>query len=167
VLCLAGVFNSQAGEQAEKPVTCRLAYSARVYYAPQILASRKGWFRADGVDVKDVNLGMSDVEFTAMVAAALEEQLERLSTSCDQIVVFMHHLPFVELVPQGRPGRFAFTAAFIGSERLGQVLRKFPKITHVFCGHSHWRTRIRIDQMDILAIGSTYREKHLEVLELP
>jgi hypothetical protein len=118
------------------------------------------------MDGQYVDLGMSDIEFAAMLACTLQEQLEQLSASCDRIVVFMHHLPFVELVPQGRPDRFAFTAAFMGSERLGQVLRKFPKITHVFCGHSHWRNRVRINQMDALAIGSTYREKHLEVLEL-
>ena len=38
----------------------------------------------------------------------------------------------------------------MGAERLGLVLREFPKITHVFCGHSHWRRRIAIDRMDVL-----------------
>lgn len=42
-----------------KPVICRLAYTAKVHYAPQILASRKGWFAANGVVVRDVKLGMS------------------------------------------------------------------------------------------------------------
>jgi hypothetical protein len=54
----------------------------------------------------------------------------------------------------------------MGAERLGLVLREFPKITHVFCGHSHWRRRIAVDRMDVLAIGSTYVEKHLEALEI-
>jgi hypothetical protein len=97
------------------------------------------------MDGQYVNLGMSDTEFAEMLASTLQEQLKQLSASCDRIVVFMHHLPFMELVPHGRPDRFAFTAAFMGAERLGQVLRKFPKITNVFCGHSHWRNRTRID----------------------
>jgi len=118
------------------------------------------------MDGQYVNLGMSDTEFTAMLACKLQEQMEQLSTVCDRTVVFMHHLAFVELVPRDRPDCFAFTAAFMGSQRLGQVLRDFPKVTNVLCGHSHWRKRIRIDQMDVLAIGSTYRKKHLEVLEL-
>ena len=119
------------------------------------------------MDDQYVNLGMSDSEFTSMVARTLQEQLEQLSASCNRIVVFMHHLPFVELVPQGRPDRFAFAAAFLGSERFGQVLKEFPKVTHVFCGHSHWRLCVHIGHMDLLAIGSTYREKHLDALELP
>ena len=123
--------------------------------------------RARWMDDQYVNLGMSDSEFTAMIARTLQEQLEYLSASCNRIVVFMHHLPFLELVPQGRPDRFAFAAAFLGSERFGRVLRKFPNVTHVFCGHSHWRHRVHIDHMNVLAIGSTYREKHLDVLELP
>ena len=118
------------------------------------------------MDGQHVKLGMSDIEFTEMLAHTLQKQMMQLSALCDRIVIFMHHLPFVELVPQNRPDCFAFTAAFMGSERLGQVLRRFPKITNVFCGHSHWRSRIRIDQMDILAIGSTYKKKHLEVLEI-
>lgn len=44
---------------AQSPVVCRLAYSAKVHYAPQILASRKGWFAAEGVRVQDVKLGMT------------------------------------------------------------------------------------------------------------
>jgi hypothetical protein len=96
----------------------------------------------------------------------LRDQLEQLSRQCERILVFMHHLPFVELVPQGRPDRFAFAAAYMGAARLGEVLREFPKITHVFCGHSHWRSHVQIEHMDVLAIGSTYTKKQLEVLEI-
>lgn len=38
---------------------CRLAYSAKVQYAPQILALQHGWFKEAGADVKGVNLGMT------------------------------------------------------------------------------------------------------------
>ena len=69
-------------------------------------------------------------------------------------------------MPRNRPDRFAFAAAYMGVERLGGMLRKFEKITHVFCGHTHWRRRVQIDRMDVLAIGSTYTEKRLEIVEL-
>lgn len=118
------------------------------------------------MDGQYVNLGMTDEEFTAQLAQTLREQLERLSASCDRIVTFLHHLPFVGLVPRDRPDRFAFAAAYLGAERLGRVLEEFPKISNVFCGHSHWRQRLRVKQMDVLAVGSTYTEKHLDVLEL-
>ncbi|MCY2929947.1 MAG: metallophosphoesterase [Planctomycetota bacterium] len=118
------------------------------------------------MDGQYVKLGMSDEEFTALLAETLRGQLETLSASCERIVAFLHHLPFAGLVPRGRPDRFKFAAAFLGAGRLGEVLMQFPKVTNVFCGHSHWRSRVQIDQMDVLAMGSTYIEKHLDVLEL-
>ena len=118
------------------------------------------------MDGQYVNLGMTDAEFTELLAAELHAQLVQLSAACERIVVFMHHLPFAELVPQGRPDRFAFAAAYMGAARFGEVLRGFPKITHVFCGHSHWRSQIRVGNMDVLAIGSTYMDKRLEILDI-
>ena len=82
------------------------------------------------------------------------------------MAAFIHHVPFRQLLPADRPPQFAFAAAYLGSDRIGEALVACEKLSHVFCGHSHWRSRIRINKMDILAIGSTYKEKHLEVLEL-
>ena len=47
------------GQTQSQAQVCRLAYTAKGYYAPQFLAMRKGWFEADGVKVQEVNLGMS------------------------------------------------------------------------------------------------------------
>ncbi len=47
------------GQMQGQAQVCRLAYTAKGYYAPQFLAMRKGWFEADGVKVQEVNLGMS------------------------------------------------------------------------------------------------------------
>lgn len=58
LLGLAGCDDAPVKAKNE-PVVCRLAYTAKGYYAPQFLASRKGWFAADGLIVKDVGLGMS------------------------------------------------------------------------------------------------------------
>lgn len=58
LLFLTGCENSPPKGKAENTV-CRLAYTAKGYYAPQFLASRKGWFAAKGVTVQDVPLGMS------------------------------------------------------------------------------------------------------------
>jgi predicted phosphohydrolase len=155
-------------------------YQAKISPGAANYLGRKELLDAHGADLQErhmsigvrwmdgqyVKLGMTDAEFTEQLAGTLREQLTQLSASCERIVVFMHHLPFVELVPRRRPPRFAFAAAYMGAERLGQVLREFPKITHVFCGHSHFRRRVAIGSMDVLAIGSTYVEKHLEVLEV-
>ena len=83
------------------------------------------------------------------------------------IVAFMHHLPFRELVPRDRPDRFAFAAAYMGTQKLGDVLLACDKVSHVYCGHSHWPGRHRIGHVNVINVGSTYVEKKLESLELP
>jgi predicted phosphodiesterase len=119
------------------------------------------------MDGEYVRLGMTDVEFVEYLADRLNAQLDALSETSRQILTFIHHLPFAMSVPQGRPDRFAFAAAYMGAERLGQMLLQHETVSHVYCGHSHWRDRQRVDHLDVINIGSTYVEKHLEVLELP
>ncbi len=118
----------------------------------------------DGTHAK---LGMSDEQFLDRLIARLDQQLLDLSATVERIVVFLHHLPFAELVPRDRPDRFAFAAAFMGSRRLGELLREYPKISDVYCGHSHWPMRVWVGGMNVVSVGSTYKEKHMEVLEIP
>jgi predicted phosphohydrolase len=117
-------------------------------------------------DGQFVRLPMSDEQFVAMLAERLREQLDTLAQTARRIVVFLHHLPFQDLVPEDRPDRFAFAAAYLGAEKLGHVILDCPKVTHVFCGHSHWPGRVRRGEMEIVNVGSTYVEKKLEILEL-
>ncbi len=118
------------------------------------------------MDGRYVRLGMSDEEFLGLLCDKLAGQLRRLADSAGGIVAFTHHLPFDELVPRNRPDRFAFAAAYMGSPRLGRVLLSEPKLSHVFCGHSHWPGRWEIDGVTVVNVGSTYSNKRLEVLEL-
>ncbi len=119
----------------------------------------------DGVHVR---MDMTDEEFLEYVLAKLRRQLADLEAdeAVRQVVAFVHHLPSSQLVPRGRPPPFAFAAAFMGSDRIGEVLRGCGKLTHCFCGHSHWRGTCRVGHIEVINVGSTYTEKHLEVLEL-
>ena len=117
------------------------------------------------MDGRFVKLGMSDDAFVAKLAKKLEGDLAELSASVERIAVFLHHLPFRTLVPKERPDKFAFAAAYMGSERFGEVLMGCPKVAAVYCGHSHWRVRQRIGHMDVVNVGSTYRDKILEILD--
>jgi len=117
----------------------------------------------DGVHVR---LGIDDEAFLARLTQKLRRQLSFLSQRVERIVAITHHLPFEQLVPRGRPDRFAFAAAFMGSGRLGQVLRDCPKVRWVYCGHSHWPGQVRIGGLRVVNVGSTYLEKRLEVLEV-
>lgn len=117
----------------------------------------------DGVHVK---LGIDDEAFLAHLTYKLRRQLATLARRVERIVAITHHLPFEELVPRDRPDQFAFAAAFMGSGRLGRALAECPKVTDVYCGHSHWPGQARIGRLRVVNVGSTYEKKRLEVLEV-
>lgn len=119
------------------------------------------------MDGRHVRLGMSDEEFVDVLVRRLSEQLgEFAGEEVKRVIAFTHHLPFEELVPRGRPARFAFAAAYMGSEKFASALLACPKLTDVYCGHSHWPARTRRGGVNVVNIGSTYVEKRLEVLDV-
>jgi hypothetical protein len=134
-------------------------YRGELTAAQMSLAAR--WM--DGVHVR---LGLSDEEFLDTLTRKLARHLAHAAPRASQIAAFLHHVPFAELVPRGRPARFAFAAAYMGARRLGDVLQRCGKVTHVYCGHSHWPASIRRGRMNVIGIGSTYTDKQLKLLEL-
>lgn len=108
LLFLTGCENSSPQQKAENTV-CRLAYTAKGYYAPQFLASRKGWFAAKGVTVQDVPLGMS-----AGVAGA--EAL--VSGSAD--VAVMGDVPALIALASNRD--CVLIAAYGGGEKMHSII---------------------------------------------
>jgi hypothetical protein len=119
----------------------------------------------DGVRVR---MAMTDAEFLDYVVARLGEQLRALSADAAvrQVIAFVHHLPFRELVPPDRPPRFAFAAAYMGSDKIGRAIAECPKVTHVYCGHSHWPGKAQVGRINVINVGSTYVDKKLELLEV-
>ena len=118
------------------------------------------------MDGQNVRLGMSDEQFTQMVLARMESQIQAIENQVQRVAVFMHHVPFRELVPTGRPDRFAFAAAYMGSTRFGEMLLRYPKVRDVFCGHVHWPMTIKVQQLTAVSVGSTYEHKRLATLEV-
>lgn len=119
----------------------------------------------DGVHIR---MDMSDEQFLDYLLGRLRGQLETFEADecVRQTLAFVHHLPFRRLVPADRPAKFAFAAAYLGSDKIGEALQFCPKVTHVFCGHSHWPGKCRIGNINVVNVGSTYTHKNLEVLEL-
>ncbi len=101
LLLLAGCST----QQDDATTVCRLAYTAKGYYAPQFLAARRGWFAADGVRVEEVKLGLS-----AGIAAA--EAL--VSGSAD--VAVMGDVP--ALIALASPRDCVLIAAYGGGEQM-------------------------------------------------
>lgn len=118
------------------------------------------------MDGRYVRLPMSDEQFVEMLCEKLSRHLRQVAERTERIVAFTHHLPFEQLVPRNRPDRFAFAAAYMGSPRLGEVLLGEPKVSHVFCGHSHWPGRWEINGVNVVNVGSTYGRKRLEIVEV-
>ncbi|MBN2561602.1 MAG: metallophosphoesterase family protein [Phycisphaerae bacterium] len=117
------------------------------------------------MDREHVHLPLTDVEFARRLAAKLREHLQQVEDAAERIVACIHHLPFAELVPHSVIPSWEFATAFLGSELLGETLLDFPKISHVYCGHSHRSRRCRKREIVCTSIGSTYGHKCYEVLD--
>lgn len=116
-------------------------------------------------DGKFVKLGRSDEEFLQEIIDRLSLQLMELSYK-RQIIACVHHVPFRELLPPPRSAQWDFARAFLGSERLGQLLLASPNVTHVFCGHSHLPMDVNIGEIRAVNIGSGYRWKTYQMLDV-
>ncbi|MFW5750469.1 MAG: ABC transporter substrate-binding protein [Planctomycetota bacterium] len=105
LLALLVLLAACGGEGADDGTVCRLAYTAKGYYAPQYLAARRSWFAADGLRVREVRLGLS-----AGIAAA--EAL--VSGSAD--VAVMGDVP--ALIALASPRDCVLIAAYGGGEKM-------------------------------------------------
>jgi 3',5'-cyclic AMP phosphodiesterase CpdA len=117
-------------------------------------------------DGKFVKLHRSDEAF-------LDECLERLQAHLDavrhvpNVIVATHHLPFRELLPPSRYNQLEFAKAYLGSDKLGDLIRRYPNVSRVFCGHSHFPAQATIDHLRAINIGSSYRHKTFLTVDLP
>jgi len=116
-------------------------------------------------DGKFIKLKQDDRAFVDELCDQLERQLESMK-SLHTIVAAVHHLPFAELLPPVHPKALGFARAFLGSPRVGEVLCRFENVRHAYCGHSHFYAAARVGQIDAINIGSGYRSKRLETLDL-
>ena len=116
-------------------------------------------------DAKFVKLHRSDEAFLAELLDQLESQLTALR-SVERVVVGVHHVPFAELLPPRHGEQWDFARAYLGSPRIGELLKRFENVRHVLCGHSHFGVETRIDHMHTINLGGGYRQKRFSVLEL-
>ena len=128
---------------------------------PEMMDISTRWM--DGVHV---NLPMSDIQFTIELADKLRRHIDEVSQKCETVVAAVHHLPFDELVERKGIPQWDFAGAFLGSELFGHVLSEAPKVRHAFCGHSHQQTTYETPEILLKNIGSTYKQKRYETLEL-
>ena len=116
-------------------------------------------------DGKFVKLHRSDAAFLKEILDRLQTQLEGL-TAQREVVACIHHLPFRALLPPPHSAQWDFVKAYLGSEKIGQLLLQFPNIRHLFCGHSHLAMKARVGQINAVNIGSGYRSKMFHALDI-
>jgi len=116
----------------------------------------------DGVHVK---LGMSDEKFLAALLGRLEEQLAGLAR-VPNVIAAVHCLPFAQLLPPSHNAQWDFAKAYLGSEKIGQLLLKYPNVKRVYCGHSHFPARARVGHLTAVSTGCGYRHKRFLQVEI-
>ncbi len=109
-------------------------------------------------DGKFVKLHQSDEAFLEDRLQSLDRQLQSLA-KVKTIVAASHHVPMVELLPPVRGAQWDFARAYLGSARIGDLIKRHENVSHIFCGHSHWPATATIGSITAANIGSSYRHK--------
>jgi hypothetical protein len=81
-------------------------------------------------------------------------------------VAAVHHVPFPQLLPPHRGAQWAFARAYLGSSRIGEMIRQFENVSHILCGHSHFGVEAQVDHIRAINIGSGYRQKQFRLLDV-
>ncbi|MBC8105792.1 MAG: metallophosphoesterase [Anaerolineae bacterium] len=116
-------------------------------------------------DGKFVKLHRSDKAFLEELLANLQSQLDALH-DVPHLLAAIHHVPFDELLPPKHGSQWDFVRAYLGSRRVGELLRRYPNVRDVICGHSHFQVEAMIGNVRAINIGSGYRTKTYRVIEL-
>jgi hypothetical protein len=116
-------------------------------------------------DGQYVKLHRSDGQFLDELLADLDRQLDALRR-VRQVVAAIHHVPFAQLLPPRRNAQWDFARAYLGSQRIGQLLLRHPNVRRVFCGHSHVPMQAELGAIELDNVGSGYRAKRFVSAEV-
>jgi len=116
-------------------------------------------------DGRFIKLGRSDEQFLGELLAQLKSQLDAIKDH-PRIIAAIHHLPFAELLPPPRNAQWDFAKAYLGSEKIGQLLLRYRNITNVFCGHSHFPAQAQVGHIRAQSTGCGYNWKTYDILDI-
>ncbi|MHC5269176.1 metallophosphoesterase [Enterococcus sp. LJL98] len=121
-------------------------YSYEKTQTPQEIRRLKELFWYD----RHITRSGNDLEVSHRVNERLVEVLETLPQN-KQVLLTTHFVPKEEFIIQheGEHARWNQLNAFLGSKAFGQVIDRFPQVTHVVFGHTHRR-------FDAKQIGTTW-----------
>jgi predicted phosphodiesterase len=116
-------------------------------------------------DGRFVRLHRSDGGFLDELLAQLARQLDECAGAA-RVIAAVHHLPFRELLPPPHSAQWDFAKAYLGSERIGELLIRYENVREVFCGHSHFPAEAQVRHIRAINIGSGYRSKAYRAVEV-
>jgi predicted phosphohydrolase len=117
-------------------------------------------------DGRFIDWDISDEEFTEKCLRKLEAAYRSVEPRVHTVVAVLHSLPFRGLLHGPQSAAHEFCRAYLGSERLGELLKGFRKVRYVFCGHRHAPEQIRVNHIQAFVVGSEYLVKRLVELDL-
>ena len=95
----------------------------------------------------------------------LRSQLDSLHDH-PRVIAAIHQLPFRELLPPPHTAQWDFAKAYLGSERIGQLLLQYPNVREVFCGHSHFPAEAQVGPIHAKNTGCGYNRKRMHIVEI-
>ncbi|MGH7178795.1 MAG: metallophosphoesterase family protein [Tepidisphaeraceae bacterium] len=116
-------------------------------------------------DGRFVRLHRSDSDFLNELLDELRAGLLSVPRA-RHVVCAIHHVPFEQLLPPRHGAQWDFARAYLGSPRIGALLREFESVRTVVCGHSHFAAETRIGSIRAINIGSGYRSKTFRSIEI-
>lgn len=114
-------------------------------------------------DAQYVRWPWSDAEITEREIARLDAHLQQLAQA-REVVVVTHHLPTSRLLFRPRvlvPKFWRFANAFLGSERLGETIARYPSVRLALCGHIHEPRETTVGHQHFATVGGDYGRKAL------
>jgi Icc-related predicted phosphoesterase len=116
-------------------------------------------------DGRFAKLGRSDAFFLDELLEAMERQLNAVS-HVPRVAVATHCVPLAELLPPTGRAQWDFARAYLGSQRTGDLIRRFSNVRQILCGHSHFPVEARVGDIQAINIGSGYREKIYRLIDV-
>lgn len=118
--------------------------TAQHYESKTCYISKDGmtWKKSTWEDAKYIKWDFSDKEFLNICLERLKNDIKSVYSDVEEIIAVSHHLPFAGFVPDIPEPVWGFNRAYLGSEKIGRLLLKYPKIKFVFFGHSHRNNKI-------------------------
>jgi 3',5'-cyclic AMP phosphodiesterase CpdA len=114
-------------------------------------------------DARYARFPFDDPALVELLHERLRAQLDHLDPAA-QVVALVHHVVTKELLVHPRwmvPKEWRYANAFLGAERLGELLTGDPRVSQVFCGHIHRAKTVHRGACALTTVGGDYKQKQL------